>query len=97
MEEQGTTLQQPIAMPENSTKSEDEEKVKEPVYEATMECRYYAPGQLVCALGSPGAAHFIEYGVLEAFFAKSYDVRIRATRKCHGARIQATSCNHLRF
>ena len=71
----GTTLQQPITMPENSTKSEDEEKVKEPVYEATMECRYYAPGQLVCALGSPGAAHFIEYGVLEAFFAKNYDVK----------------------
>jgi predicted acylesterase/phospholipase RssA len=52
----------------------EEEKEEVVVYEATMECRYYAPGQLVCALGSPGAAYFIECGTLEASFVKNIDI-----------------------
>ena len=56
-------------------KDEQEKNEEAPMYEATMECRYYAPGQLVCALGSPGAAYFIECGVLEATFVKKNDLK----------------------
>ena len=59
---------------EKNDEGKDREK-ESSVYEATMECRYYAPGQLVCALGSQGAAHFIECGVLEATFVKSNNVK----------------------
>ena len=84
------TPQQPLAPPVYSAKQTEEEdgvgktekndegkdrEKESSVYEATMECRYYAPGQLVCALGSQGAAHFIECGVLEATFVKSNNVK----------------------